>query len=153
MRQAFEGALEFVAIAGQRLDGLHLHAKRHYGDGRGMIGETPGELPHSFTDARGFFAGHAARDVDGEDDCDRTRRTLNPFDVEGSNRPLDTVFEELEILFLEIANQSALGVGHYHVEWYQIRINFDYVLRFVFGRQRAAGTFLRGRGLRERSRR
>jgi len=60
MRQTFESTIEFLPIAGQRLQRLDLHSESHHGEYRRMIGQLAREFAHRLADALGLFRRHAA---------------------------------------------------------------------------------------------
>jgi hypothetical protein len=107
------------------LDRFDAHAETHHGVGNRMICELIGERPQRETEPVHLVGGHAARNVEREDNGQGTRFAGPFFQLEEGNRLLDAVRKYSEIFLPQGSNRASICIKGRDVDGDEVGVEAD----------------------------
>src|SRR5262249_23479827 len=97
-------------------DRFNAHAESHHRIDNRMLGEMIRKRLQRTSQANDLFSSHTTRNVQRENDCERSSFTLTLLDLEERDRLFGAVGIDLEVFLAKVANRAAFSVdsGHVH---------------------------------------
>jgi hypothetical protein len=114
--QACESAFQFPQIVGQLLQRFDFRSEGHHGEERRAVSrQIVCKNAHRLLQSHQLFRGHAAGNIQGEDDRHGARRSISLLDIVKGNRALYPIFVEFEILRAQIPHGVSFRVCDRHI--------------------------------------